>query len=193
MLLGPDDPLGFTPLRIVINGASGSGKSTLARAIAERLDLPYTEIDSLYHGPGWTERATFLDDVRAIAARDRWVCEWQYDAARPILLDRCDLMIWLDLARAVTTWRVTRRTLRRRFRREELWNGNREGPLRHVFTDPEQIIRWAWTSHPKAAARIPRVESDRPDLPVVRLRTAAEVSGWLDRLSEPGGTPERPR
>lgn len=193
MLLGPDDPVGFLPHRIVINGASGAGKSTVARTLATRLDLPYTEIDSLYHGPGWTVRETFLDDVGAVAAGDRWVCEWQYDAARPLLLDRCDLMVWLDLPRRVTTWRVTRRTVRRRVRHERLWNGNLEGPLRRVFTDPEQIIRWAWSSHPAAAARIAGVQDRRPELPVVRLRSAAEIGRWVDRLSEVAGRPERPR
>ncbi len=193
MLLGPDDPVGFLPRRIVINGASGAGKSTVARTLAARLDLPYTEIDSLYHGPGWTARETFLDDVGAVAAGERWVIEWQYDAARPLLLDRCDLMVWLDLPRRVTTWRVTRRTVRRRVRRERLWNGNLEGPLRRVLTDPEQIIRWAWSSHPAAAARIADVQRRRPELAVVRLRSAAEVRRWLDRLSGVGGTPERPR
>ena len=193
MLLGPADPVGFTPRRIVINGASGSGKSTLARALAESLDLPYTEVDALYHGPGWTRRATFLDDVRTIAARDRWVCEWQYDVARPILLDRCDLIVWLDLPRVVTTWRVARRTVGRRLRREELWNGNYEPPLRRILVDPEQIIRWAWSSHPDAGTRIAGVLAQRPDLPVVRIRTAAATSSWLELLSESGGTPERPR
>lgn len=193
MLLGPADPVGFRPRRIVINGASGSGKSTLARGLAERLELPYTEVDSLYHGPGWTQRATFLDDVRAIAATGRWVCEWQYDVARPILLDRCDLMVWLDLPRVVTTWLAARRTVGRRLRRQELWNGNYERPLRRILVDPEQIIRWAWSSHPDAEARIAGVLSQRPDLPVVRIRSSVEARSWLELLSEAGGTPERPR
>lgn len=193
MLLGPADSLGFVPRRIAINGASGAGKSTLARALAERLDLPYTEVDSLYHGPGWTVRATFLEDVRALASGDRWVCEWQYDAARPTLLERCDLMVWLDLPRVVTTWRVTRRTVGRRLRHEELWNGNYERPLRLVLVDPEQIIRWAWSTHPQAADRIARVQGSRPDLPVVRLRSATEVGRWLDGVSEADGTPGPPR
>lgn len=85
MLLGPDDPVGMRPRRIVVNGGSGAGKSTFARAIAAALDLPYTEMDSLYHGPGWSERESFLDDVRAFGSGDRWVCEFQYDTARPDL------------------------------------------------------------------------------------------------------------
>ncbi|WP_457111165.1 AAA family ATPase [Marmoricola sp. URHA0025 HA25] len=193
MLLGPDDPIGFTPCRIVVNGASGAGKNTLARALATRLELPYTELDSLFHGPGWTVRESFLEDVRAIAAGDQWVCEWQYDAARPVLLERCDLMVWLDVPRLRTTWRVVRRTLRRRMRREELWNGNREGPLRRIFTDPEQIIRWAWSSHPRVAPRIEQVLRERPQLPVVRLRTATDADRWVSRVSGGGGTPGRPR
>lgn len=193
MLLGPDDLLPLKPQRIVVAGASGAGKSTLARLISERLDLPYTEIDSLYHGPGWTERETFLDDVRTVAAAERWVCEWQYDAARPVLLERCELMVWLDLPRAVTIRRVTRRTVRRRFRREELWNGNREGPLWRIVSDPEHIIRWAWTSHPRVAERVALVLEARPDLPVVRLSSAAEASRWSAGLSDRDGTPGPPR
>jgi len=193
VLLGPDDPLPVLPRRILINGSAGAGKSTLARRIAGRLDLPYTEIDSLYHGPGWTQRETFLDDVKATVAGERWVSEYQYGEAQPILLRRGDLMVWLDLPRHVSMWRVVRRTLRRRFRREVLWNGNVEGPLWHIVKDPEHIIRWGWTSHPRAAQRMAVVLRDRPDLPVVRLRSPAEATSWLARLTRPGGTPERPR
>ena len=100
-----------------------------------------------------------------MAASDRWVSEWQYDAARPILLGRCDLMVCLDLPHRVSMWRVICRTLRRRFRREVLWNGNVEAPLWHIFTDPEHIIGWAWTSHPRTAKRIELVMRERPELP----------------------------
>lgn len=41
--------------RINVIGTSGSGKSTIARAIAERLDIPVYELDSLYWKPEWTE------------------------------------------------------------------------------------------------------------------------------------------
>jgi adenylate kinase family enzyme len=192
VLLGPTDPLPAAPSRIVVAGASGSGKSTLARVLSARLDLPYTEIDSLYHGPGWTEREEFLDDVRAVATSERWVVEWQYDAARPLLLGRCDLLVWLDLPRVVTTGRVVRRTLRRRFRREELWNGNREGSLWRILVDREHIIRWAWTSHPRVAVRVRAASLSRPELPVVRLRNGSEVDRWLSAISG-DGRPAPPR
>lgn len=184
MLLGPDDPLPVLPRRILVNAGSGAGKTTLAVALGEQLGLPHTEIDALYHGPGWVPRTEFLDEVRALAASDEWITEWQYTEARPILLDRCDLVVWLDLPRRVTMWRASRRTLRRRLRREVLWNGNVEGPLRHVLTDPEHILRWAWSSHPRAAERIAEVLRERPELPVVRLRSDQDVARWRAGLPQ---------
>lgn len=193
MLLGPDDPMPTRPQRILINGSAGSGKSTLARALADRLRLPYTELDSLYHGPQWTPRPEFLDDVARIVAGERWVSEYQYGQAHPTLLARADLMVWLDVPRPVSMFRVSRRTLRRRWRREVLWNGNVEGPLWRILVDPEHIIRWSWTSYARTAQRVALAMQQRPDLTVVRLSGAREVARWLDRLSAPGGTPAPPR
>jgi adenylate kinase family enzyme len=193
VLLGPEDPLPTLPRRILVNGSAGAGKTTLAAALGERLGLPHTEIDALFHGPGWRPRPEFLDDVRALAGQDAWITEWQYTTARPLLLARCDLMVWLNTSLPVAMWRVTRRTLRRRVRREQLWNGNREGPLWRVLTDREHIIRWGWSSHPRAAERVDEVLRERPELPVVRLRNSREVARWLDKLSATGGRPEPPR
>ena len=101
-------------------------------------------------------------------------------------------MVWLDLPLGVAMWRVVRRTVSRRLRRTELWNGNREGPLWRIVVDREHIIRWAWTSRHEARRRITWIEAERPDLPIVRLRSARGVREWLASLSE-SGTPARPR
>ncbi|MFL6105802.1 MAG: AAA family ATPase [Marmoricola sp.] len=182
MLLGPDDDLGFKPRRILINGASGSGKTTLACKLAVQLELPYTEIDALYHGPGWVKRESFSGDVQRLAESATWITDWQYDSARSVLLERCDLIIWLDYPRSRVVRRVVRRTVRRRLRREVLWNGNQEGPFRHFFTNPEHIVRWAWSSFPRVAERARDVLRDRPELPVVRLRDDAEIARWRSGL-----------
>ena len=39
-------------LRILIAGSSGSGKTSLCRELSLALNLPFTEIDYLYHGQG---------------------------------------------------------------------------------------------------------------------------------------------
>jgi adenylate kinase family enzyme len=169
--------------RIAINGSAGAGKSTLAGRLSTQLRVPYVEMDGLYHGADWIPRAEFVDDVIAFISRDAWVIEYQYDAARPLILERADTIVWLDPPRWLTTWRVTRRTVRRRICRTELWNGNREGPLWRMLIDREHMIRWAWSHYGEAEQRVSRIRHERPDLPIIRLGSVREVERWLAGIS----------
>ena len=161
-----------------MGGTSGSGKSTLARDISTRAGLPYTEIDALHHGPDWTVRPEFLADAEVLSCRPHWVTEYQYAQARPMLLERCDLVVHLLLPRTLVMGRVVRRTVRRARRREVLWNGNVEPPLRTLFTDPDHIIRWAWRTHGRGPALVRDIASGFPHLPIVVLRSPREVEEW---------------
>jgi adenylate kinase family enzyme len=178
-VLGVSDALPGPAHRILVAGTSGAGKSTLARTIAGRLGLPYVEIDSLFHGPGWTERATFDADVERFSVQPSWVTEWQYPAARARLAERADLMVWLDLPRRTVMCQVVRRTVGRRVHREPLWAGNLEPPFRTIFTDREHIVRWAWSSHASTAQRVLALAEARQDLPIIRLRSRAAADAWL--------------
>jgi len=175
-----NDPLPARPRRIVVAGTSGAGKTTVAVALSGRLGIPHTDIDGLYHGPGWVPRPEFADDVAALVAGEEWVTEWQYSAVRPLLLARADLLVWLDLTRAVVMRQIVPRTLRRRLRRVELWNGNVEPPLWTILTRRDHILRWAWRTHPKTPARIRQVLASADPPAVVRLRTRREIHAWLD-------------
>lgn len=179
-MLAYDDPLPSRPRRIIVAGVSGTGKTTVAARIAALADAPHTEIDALYHGPNWTPRADFLDDVRNFTADDAWTTEWQYSSARSLLAERADLLVWLDLPfLTVTLPRVIRRTLRRRLGREVLWNGNIEPPLHTFFTDREHIVRWAISTRNKYRERVPRLEQEYSHLRIVRVKTPREVELWL--------------
>ena len=178
--LGPGDPLPRRPERVLVAGTSGAGKTTLARAVAEVLGCSYVELDSLHHGPGWTRRAEFENDVHRVVAGASWVSEWQYGAMRDVLLARADLLVWLDLPRRLVMARILRRTLLRRLRREVLWNGNIEPPFRTFLTDRDHIVRWAWRTHARTADRVTAAGVARPGLVVVRLTTPAQVGAWVD-------------
>lgn len=159
-------------------GTSGSGKTTVAARIAEILGTRHIEIDALFHGPGWTPREEFLADVERFSSEPSWVTEWQYSPVRPLLAERAVLVVWLDLPRARVMKQVVGRTVRRRLRREELWNGNLEGPFWEFFTDREHIVRWAWRTHALSTRRVLTLAVERPALPIVRLRSWAEVEAW---------------
>jgi adenylate kinase family enzyme len=175
-----NDPLPARPRRILVTGTSGAGKTTVAAALAVRLGIPHTDIDGLYHGPDWVPRPQFVADATALAASDVWVTEWQYSVVRPVFLARADLLVWLDLTRAAVMRQIVPRTFRRRLRRVELWNGNVEPPLWTLLTDRDHILRWAWRTHPKAAARVHQVLAATAPPTVVRLRNRGEVTAWLD-------------
>ena len=178
-LLAAGDPLPGCPRRLAVAGTSGAGKTTLAATVSQALGIPHVEIDGLFHGAGWTPRPTFEDDVRRFVAEPAWVTEWQYSQVRALVIGRAELLVWLDLGRPRVMWQVGRRTLRRRLCREVLWNGNVEAPLWTVFTDPEHIVRWAWSTHPKTRPRVVALLQQQPDLPVVRLRSHRAVRRWV--------------
>jgi len=168
--------------RIVVAGVSGSGKTTLCRRIAKRLSVEHVELDALHHGPNWTPRPEFVDDVRAFLARDAWVTEYQYPSVRPLLLERAELLVWLDIPTWQTMYQVTSRTLLRRLQQTELWNGNIEPPLYAFFSDPEHVVRLAWLGRHKLRQQLPQVLRQYPTLTQIRLRSHADAAYWLKSL-----------
>ncbi|HRK09030.1 MAG TPA: NUDIX domain-containing protein [Pseudobdellovibrionaceae bacterium] len=140
--------------RISIIGVSGSGKSTLARHLAEATGLPRLEMDAAYWRPNW-QTATdqeFAAEVASFAARESWIIDGNYSRAYQPVLERADLVIATELPFWTNFWRVTFRSLRRAFTREELWHGNRE-PFFRLFTR-ESIIYWMWTTWAPRRERI---------------------------------------
>ena len=169
--------------RILVAGASGSGKTTTAARIAAATGIPRTEIDALFHHAGWTPNPRFAEEAQALADSPRWVTEWQYAPARPVLAARADLLVWLDLPRAVVLLRVVRRTLRRRLLRVELWNGNLEPPLRTFLTDPEHIVRWSMSTYCIYPERVREALAEHPRLRLVRLRSNRDARRFLRLLA----------
>jgi adenylate kinase family enzyme len=178
-VLSAADELPSRPHRILVAGVSGAGKSTLCRRISAVTGIRYTELDGLYHGPGWTPQPEFAQNVERITAEPDWVTEWQYRAVREMLLQRADLLVWLDLPFRVTLARVVRRTVGRRARRRELWNGNIEPPLRTFFTDRDHIVRWSIRTRHKYRAMLATLEWERDGPVVVRLRSRRAVRRWV--------------
>jgi adenylate kinase family enzyme len=182
-VIGPSDSLQIERLRrIAVAGPPGSGKSTLARSLCERLGLPFVEFESFYHGPGWTVRATWQDDVLTFLERPEWAIEWQGGEVREQMTARAQLLVWLDHPRALAMTRVIVRTIKRRFGHgSAIAGGNVERPLHTYFTDPDHIVKESWRRHPIMRARVRRViaEDRHPGLVIVRLRGQRQVDAWL--------------
>jgi len=170
--------------RVSMVGAPGSGKSTLGRALADRLGVPFVELDSIFHQPGWTQLSPeqFAARVSGVAAGDGWVIDGNYSDVRPLVWGRADTVVWVDPPRPVVVRRLLTRTVRRGITREELWNGNRES-LRNLFSrDPDvNLVLWAWRKHPEYRTRYAEAAADpaNADLRFVRIATPADASTLL--------------
>ena len=94
--------------RVSVVGNSGSGKSTVARELAAALGVPYLELDSVFHQPGWEPlpEDEFRGVVEAAAAGDSWVMDGNYSAVRPLVWARADTVLWLDLPKWIVMRRV---------------------------------------------------------------------------------------
>jgi adenylate kinase family enzyme len=162
----------------IISTASGNGKTTTGRALAERLGVPFVELDALHHGPNWTEASS--EELRAkvapIVAAEAWVIDGAYRGKLgDLVLENAEVVVWLDLPIRVWLPRLVQRTTQRIARGEELWNGNRE-ELRFVL-DPRYSVIYYALRHHRARRRTYPAELAR--FPVARLRTTREVDEFL--------------
>ena len=179
--------------RVAVVGSSGAGKSRLAGSLAERIGAPVIELDELMHGPGWTPAPTpefRAMVIAAIAEADGasggWVAPGNHRNVSDITQRRADTIVWIDLPRRVSMWRLLRRSLRRAITREELWGGNRESLRNLISRDPDRnILLWAWRHHPLYQEVYEGYATGDfwSHATVHRLRSRSEVGGLLASVS----------
>lgn len=176
-------------MKVAVVGPSGSGKTTLARVLARRFDAPHVQLDELLWGPAWTKVSPAIFDARVDEATQG--PHWVVDGNHALGLERADAVVWLDFPLRLVLLRLARRTLRRMFTREPLWNGNRESLRRHlalfrrrdarIVLNEDNLFVWTITSHHPRRARW----SDRlPKLTarVLRVRRPADLAAAIGEL-----------
>jgi hypothetical protein len=150
--------------------------------------VTHIELDSIYHQPGWTPLSDeeFRERVIAATQPDTWVVDGSYSIVRDIIWKRADTVVWFDLPFVTVMARTIRRTVRRSFTREVLWNGNRE-PMSNLWSlKPEKsIIAWTATRHGVYRRRYRDAEHDSrwTGLRFVRLSTQGEADTFLDSVA----------
>lgn len=170
--------------RVSVVGVTGSGKTTFARRLAQVLEVPHIELDSLYWEPNWVEAPleVFRERVDRALRGDRWVVDGNYSQVRDIVWARADAIVWLDYSLPLILWRLTSRTFWRLLRQEELWNGNRERLWTHLFTR-DSLFLWALQTYPRRKREYPMLFAlpENAHLRVVRLGSTREAERWVER------------
>ena len=165
-------------MKINVVGTSGSGKSTLARQLAERLGVPYIEMDRLYWRPEWqgTPDDAFLARLEQTLAEagEGWVLDGNYSRTQPIKWREVDYILWLDYGFGRTAGK------------SELWpgTGNRES-FRRSFFSCESIVLWTIRTYSKNRRKY-LAEMARPDAGrrFVRLRSPRQAADFLRSLPQ---------
>jgi hypothetical protein len=175
--------------RVVVGGSTGSGKSSFARALAARMGVPLIELDEIRHGPNWTETpdGEFRARIDPLTQRDAWVVDGNYlTIVRDLTWGRAETLVWLDPPLRTIYWRLFFRTNRRIFRREVLWNGNRER-FANAYLSPNSLYVWVLRSYWKRKRSWPRAFADPAyrHLTAHRFRTSAEAERWLESIPGP--------
>ena len=169
--------------RIVIAGISGNGKTTLGRRLAQKLGVPFAELDALMHQPGWVqaETETFRCEVEALMDRsDGWVLDGMYQAQLgDLVLRRADTLVWLDQPLPLVLFRLVKRVVKDIVTKRDLFNGNRQ-TWRYAFFTRDSLVTFAVKSHFKRRREWPEGIGATPGLEIVRLRSPREVDRWLE-------------
>lgn len=166
--------------RVLIIGSGGAGKSTIATAVAARLGLPVIHLDALYWRAGWnpTPPDEWQRVVAELTVRPAWVMDGNYGGTLDARLAACDTVLFLDMPRALCTWRVVKRWLRYRgTTRPDMPTGCDERLSL-------EFVRWIWT-YPaqKRPAIQQKLRALRADQRVITLRSHREARSFIAHLA----------
>ena len=170
--------------RILILGPSGSGKSTVCERIGRILGIPIVHLDMHYWNPNWVEtpKDEWVNKVKELIAAESWVMDGNYTSTLKMRAEAADTLIFLDMTRRLSYFRVIRRYLKNR------------GKTRPDVTEgcPEKIdldfIKWIW-NYP--STRKPKIlnflEKMRKNKNVYILNNQREIEEFLKVLKSKYG------
>ena len=173
--------------RIIVIGASGAGKTTLAKALAEKMDIPHFELDSIFHQKNWQPLDTieFRNRVNKITEQQGWVICGNYftKLGGKEFWQKADTVIWCDYSFPLVFSRLVRRTFHRTVTRQELWNKNRESFITNFFTR-HSVLFFMLRKWKEQRVRYGKLfkKSKLGTTNLVRLQSPSETEIFLKRI-----------
>lgn len=100
--------------KILVTGNAGSGKSTLSKKLGIILNMPVYSLDSIVWQKGWkkTPDEEKAIKIKELISKDKWII----DGVSMDVFAAADTVIFLDVPRRVSYWRVLKRNWRYLFK-----------------------------------------------------------------------------
>lgn len=179
--------LNFPYKRIVVIGTTSSGKSTIAERIAKRLNLDFIELDALHWETNWqgAPLEVFRERVETATRSERWIVAGNYHVVRDLIWPKAEVIIWLDYSLRRIFWQLTRRTFKRWWYQEELWNGNRERLLLHFkIWSQESLFHWLFKTYWRRKRETPELLAmpEHKHLELIRLKHPKQAEEWIKTI-----------
>ncbi|HSX06346.1 MAG TPA: AAA family ATPase [Candidatus Saccharimonadia bacterium] len=94
-------------MKILVTGNAGSGKSTLSRQLAAHYGLEWYGLDTIVWKEGWQKASTveLNEQMTGLLAKSDWVI----DGVSDDILRAADQVVFLDVPRRVSFYRVAKR------------------------------------------------------------------------------------
>jgi adenylate kinase family enzyme len=174
----------FPYKRIAVIGGTCSGKSTLARKLAEKLALDYIELDAMQWGRDGTAVPgdVLCEKVERAALSPGWVSDGNYSITRHILWPRAEAIIWLDYPLSTILPRLVRRTWKRLWTLEKLWNVNGERLIdQFMLRSDRPLSVWLFKSH-KSEVPTLFAQPEYRHLKVFHFETPDQTDAWMNKI-----------
>ena len=100
--------------RIFITGNAGTGKTTLGERLSNILNINLVTLDAIVWQPGWLVTPTLerANKIAEIIKPEKWLIE----GVSKDILNAADTIIFLDLTRKISYWRILKRNYKYLFK-----------------------------------------------------------------------------
>ncbi|KPZ57294.1 Shikimate kinase [Pseudoalteromonas sp. P1-13-1a] len=170
--------------RINVIGTSGSGKSHFSRRLAEKLDVPYIEMDAIFWLPNWEHLETkdFLLELQSLMEQKKWVLDGNQSKTNTLKWRYVDTIVWLDYSFFHTFKQILFRSLKRSWSKQEIWEGtgNRES-FRRNFLSSKSVILWMLQNYWKTKQKYTKlfVSELADSVKVIRIKSPKQAELFL--------------
>ncbi|MFO6424044.1 adenylate kinase [Motilimonas sp. KMU-193] len=174
--------------RINVIGSSASGKSTFSRQLAQKLAIPYIEMDAIFWQPNWQQPSDeeFFPKLKQALAQTAWVLDGNYNRTVQIKWQQVDTIIWLDYSLARIAYQSITRAIKRSIVGKELWpnTGNVE-TFKKSFCSKDSVILWSLQNYHHNRRRYLQVKADPQfaHIEFVHLTSPRQARRYLQQQS----------